>query len=87
MRILQLIAGLGCPKYAHPSHGRFAGFSSHHGADFYGIPRNEGGLTLVKEKWTVPASYAFGQTEVVPLRAGEDVFWQMVGEGKRPQVA
>lgn len=66
---------------------RLAGFSSHHGADFYGIPRNEGALTLVKEKWTVPACYPFGQTEVVPLRAGEEVFWQLNGEGKRPQVA
>lgn len=81
------MTGLSCPKYAHVSQCRFAGFSSHHGADFYGIPRNEGGLTLVKEKWTVPASYAFGQTEVVPLRAGEDVLWQMVGEGKRPKAA
>ncbi|CAM9095178.1 unnamed protein product [Ectocarpus fasciculatus] len=66
---------------------RFAGFSSHHGADFYGIPRNDGALTLVKEKWTVPESYKFGQTEVVPLRAGEDICWQMVGEGKRPKAA
>ena len=66
---------------------RLAGFSSHHGADFYGIPRNEGALTLIKEKWTVPACYAFGQTEVVPLRAGEEVSWQLDGEGKRPQVA
>lgn len=66
---------------------RLAGFSSHHGADFYGIPRNEGALTLVKEKWTVPAWYPFGQTEVVPLRAGEEVSWQLDGEGKRPQVA
>lgn len=66
---------------------RLAGFSSQHGADFYGIPRNEGTLTLKKEKWTVPDSYAFGQTVVVPLRAGEEVCWQLVGEGKRPQVA
>lgn len=66
---------------------RFAGFSSHHGADFYGIPRNDGSLTLAKEKWTVPESYKFGQTEVVPLRAGEDICWQMVGEGKRPKAA
>lgn len=42
---------------------------------------------LVKEKWTVPDCYAFGQTEVVPLRAGEEVSWQLVGEGRRPQVA
>lgn len=74
-----------CARF-HP-HCRLAGFSSHHGADFYGIPRNEGSLTLVKEKWTVPACYTFGQTEVVPLRAGEEVFWQLVGEGRRPQVA
>ncbi|CAN0074444.1 unnamed protein product [Discosporangium mesarthrocarpum] len=59
---------------------RFAAFCSHNGADFYGIPRNEGTVTLLKKQWKVPASYAFGQTEVVPLRAGETVSWQMISD-------
>jgi dihydroorotase len=33
---------------------KLEGFASHHGADFYGLPRNKGGITLVREEWTVP---------------------------------
>ncbi|MCW8985179.1 MAG: dihydroorotase, partial [Thermoanaerobaculales bacterium] len=54
------------------------GFVSHHGADFYGRERNEGTVTLVREEWTVPRSYAFGDHEVVTLRAGETVRWRLV---------
>ena len=53
------------------------GFASHHGADFYGRARNEGEVTLVREEWTVPTTYAFGDHEVVPLRAGESVRWRV----------
>lgn len=64
---------------------RLAAFCSYHGADFYGIPRNKGVVKLAKQAWKVPASYTFGPTRVVPLRAREEVGWQMVGEGKSPQ--
>jgi dihydroorotase len=56
------------------------GFTSHHGCDFYGLPRNQGTLALVKEEWTVPQSYAFGHHEVVPLRSGETVRWRVAGK-------
>jgi dihydroorotase len=59
-------------------------FASHHGADFYGRPRNEGTLTLVREEWTVPASYAFGNAEVIPLRAGGTVRWRLA-KAKDPE--
>ncbi|HKS94243.1 MAG TPA: dihydroorotase [Gammaproteobacteria bacterium] len=52
----------------------FAGF---HGADFYGLPRNHDKITLVKKPWTVPDAYAFGDHQVVPLRAGETVSWSL----------
>lgn len=52
----------------------FAGF---HGADFYGLPRNRDKITLVKESWTVPEAYPFGDAQVVPLRAGEAVSWSL----------
>ena len=39
---------------------RLEAFASEHGADFYGLPRNTGRLTLVKEPWEVPRSYPFG---------------------------
>ena len=57
------------------------GFASHHGADYYGLPRNDGKVTLVREKWTVPSAYSLGDAEVVPLRAGGTIRWRVaVGE-------
>lgn len=53
------------------------GFASEHGAAFYGLPFNEGTVTLTKESWDVPASYRFGSDELVPLRAGEKIFWRV----------
>jgi dihydroorotase len=53
------------------------GFASHHGADFYRLERNEDMVTLVREEWAVPPAYAFGEAEVVPLRAGENIRWRL----------
>ena len=53
-------------------------FASFNGADFYGLPRNTGTLTLKREAWTPPASFAFGHAELKPLRAGEALPWRMV---------
>ena len=57
---------------------RMEGFASHFGADFYGLPRNARTLTLVREPWTLPESYAFGAGRVVPLRAGETLPWRLI---------
>jgi dihydroorotase len=57
--------------------GKLNGFASEHGATFYGLPYNEGTVTLTKESWDVPASYRFGSEELVPLRAGEKVLWRV----------
>lgn len=56
---------------------RLAGFASQFGADFYGLPRNEEQVTLVKQPWEVPAHYPFGSEELVPLRAGERIPWRL----------
>ena len=56
---------------------RLEGFASHHGADFYGLPRNQGSITLVREEWTVPATLRFGGEELVPMRAGETIPWKL----------
>jgi dihydroorotase len=56
---------------------RLEGFASHFGADFYGLPRNRGRIRLVKEPWDVPTHYAYGQDELVPMRAGEKVQWRI----------
>jgi dihydroorotase len=52
-------------------------FASHHGADFYGLARNKGTAVLVQEEWNVPASYRFGDHELVPLRAEESLRWRL----------
>ena len=61
---------------------RLEAFASHFGADFYGLPRHEERLTLIKESWTVPDSYEFGGGAVIPYRAGESVAWR-IASGKR----
>jgi dihydroorotase len=53
------------------------GFASFYGADFYGLPRNPGTITLLPEPWEVPAHYPFGNGELVPLRAGERISWRL----------
>ena len=57
---------------------RLEGFASFHGADFYGLPRNNGSVTLRREAWTAPDSFAFGEAQLKPLRAGEVLPWRMV---------
>ena len=54
------------------------GFCGHHGADHYGLPRNEKRIVLEKKAWVVPMRYEFGEGEVRPLRAGERVEWSIV---------
>lgn len=54
-------------------------FASFNGADFYGLPRNTGTVTLKKESWTPPESFAFGEAELKPLRSGEALAWKLVG--------
>jgi dihydroorotase len=57
---------------------KLEGFASFHGADFYGLPRNEGTLTLRRQGWTLPESYPFGEAELKPLRGGETLAWKVV---------
>ena len=52
-------------------------FASFNGPDFYQLPRNQGTVTLRKESWTPPASFAFGEAELKPLRAGEALPWKL----------
>ena len=57
---------------------KLEGFASFHGPDFYGLPRNTGSITLQRESWTPPASFAFGDAELKPLRSGEALAWRLV---------
>jgi dihydroorotase len=56
---------------------RLQGFASHFGADFYGLPRHDDVITLIKEPWVPPLSYDFGNGTLVPYRGGENVAWRM----------
>ncbi|MDP2070720.1 dihydroorotase [Methylotenera sp.] len=56
---------------------KLEGFASFYGADFYGLPRNKEQVTLVKESWTVPESLPFDGDVLVPLRAGQQLYWKL----------
>lgn len=53
-------------------------FASFHGPDFYQLPRNTGTITLRRESWTPPESFAFGEAQLKPLRSGDALPWKMV---------
>ena len=56
---------------------KLEGFASLHGPDFYGLPRNQGTITLVRQSWTLPSELPMGESTVVPLNAGETMAWAM----------
>ena len=57
---------------------KLEGFASFYGADFYGLARNSGSITLRRESWTPPDAFAFGEAQLKPLAAGEPLAWRMV---------
>lgn len=56
---------------------KLEGFASFFGADFYGLPRNRDTITLQRQTWMPPESFALGQAELKPLRAGEALHWRV----------
>lgn len=52
-------------------------FASFNGADFYGLPRNNDTITLVKESWEMPGELPLAGGTIVPLKAGESLRWQL----------
>jgi dihydroorotase len=56
---------------------RLEGFASFHGPDFYGLPRNQGTVTLYREDWRVPDEVEVGESSVVPLGAGDTIGWKL----------
>ena len=52
-------------------------FSSKFGADFYGLPRNKGFITLTKKEYKVPSSILIENQELIPFYAGETLKWQL----------
>ena len=56
---------------------RLEGFASFHGPDFYGLPRNTGTVTLVRQPRTLPETLPFGDAVIKPLRGGETLNWTL----------
>jgi dihydroorotase len=56
---------------------RLEGFASHHGADFYGLPRNTGTITLLRNAWRLPEELELGGESLIPLAAGDTLPWRM----------
>jgi dihydroorotase len=52
---------------------KFEGFASEHGARFYGLPLNEGSVTLERTEISVPAEV----DGYVPFHTGETLKWQL----------
>ena len=59
--------------------GRFEGFASEHGPRFYGLPLNEGTITLERGATLVPESIDVGAAQIVPFHAGETLGWRLRG--------
>ncbi|WP_312241552.1 dihydroorotase [Pantoea sp.] len=55
----------------------FEAFCSENGPRFYGLPLNEGTLTLVREPWQVEEAVQLGGDTLVPFLAGETLNWRV----------
>ncbi len=53
------------------------GFASEHGARFYGLPLNEGTVTLERRAADVPDLLGLGDIELVPFLAGTELAWSL----------
>lgn len=60
---------------------RLEGFTSLHGPDFYGLPRNTSTVTLKREPYQVPSHLPYMDGDsLVPLAAGTTLTWRFVAE-------
>ena len=57
---------------------RLEGFASEHGPRFYGLPLNEGTVTLERSETLVPELIGEGPTALVPFHAREVLRWRML---------
>jgi dihydroorotase len=56
---------------------RFEGFAALNGPAFYGLPANEGTITLERAETLVPESISAGGIDIVPFHAGQTLGWQV----------
>jgi len=57
---------------------KLEGFASIFGPNFYGLPRNQDKITLVKEVWNVPKELPYHRDTLVPFRSGGTVGWRIL---------
>ena len=57
---------------------KLEGFASEHGPRFYGLPLNEGTVTLERIEHEVPERLQHADIAIVPFHAGERLRWRMV---------
>jgi dihydroorotase len=58
---------------------RFEAFASENGARFYGLPLNDGAVTLERAEVRVPERVEEGEIALVPFHAGETLGWRSAG--------
>ncbi|MFN9637744.1 MAG: dihydroorotase [Synechococcaceae cyanobacterium] len=58
---------------------RLEAFASEHGPRFYGLPLNEGTITLERVDQLVPQRLGEGELSLVPFHAGELLGWRVAG--------
>ena len=56
---------------------RFEAFASENGARFYGLPLNDGTVTLERKTFDIPDSLGVGDIELVPFLAGAQLPWSL----------
>ncbi len=57
----------------------FEAFASENGPRFYGLPLNEGKVTLERGGLAVPQTVDANGTPIVPFHAGEEIGWNFIG--------
>jgi len=57
--------------------GQLEAFASLNGPKFYQLPINEDKITLIKQTWQVPETYTFGNDNLVAIRSGSSINWQV----------
>lgn len=58
---------------------RLEAFASLNGPTFYGLPVNQGTLTLERAPYEIPETLPMGDDTLVPLAAGESLAWRLQG--------
>ncbi len=54
----------------------FETFLSRNGASFYGLPLNQGSITLKRSECIIPDSLPYPDSSLIPFRAGQTLHWK-----------